>query len=348
MKKAIAIACALTVAAGAAAAQSSLTIYGKVDLGLVLENGNPSGKAVRLSSGVTGGSRVGFKGVEDLGGGNKASFQIETGFCADSAAGAPNFCTGSNQFMGRQAHGDLSGSFGVLTAGRVYSLDFLNQLSFDPFSTGFTADSQNLFGDKFTSRLNNAIQYTTPSFSGLTASLEVALGESTGNWRAGRETGAAVTYVKGPGYLSFTFLDQANANGIGASRKNYQLGATYDFGFVKAYGGLERSHGNPTAAQRPVNALDLLAGVSFPVAGGNVMASYIRHDDRNARTAPGGGDRDASQWGTAFVYPLSKRTAAYASYARIHDLNGATFTAGNATEAGTGNSSLALGMVHNF
>src|SRR6476659_3787031 len=108
MKRSVIAVAVLGTFAGPSFAQSSVTIYGKVDLGLVFDSGSSAGKSVRISSGVTGGSRLGFKGVEDLGSGYKAAFQIETGFCADSAAGAPNFCTGTN-FMGRQAHGDLSG-----------------------------------------------------------------------------------------------------------------------------------------------------------------------------------------------------------------------------------------------
>src|SRR6185312_3429968 len=115
MKKSLLALAVLTAITGAASAQSSVTLYGKVDLGLVLDSGNNAGKSVRVSSGVTGGSRIGFKGVEDLGGGMKAAFQLETGYCADSNAPAtstltvndangnkigtttqsvPNFCTG--------------------------------------------------------------------------------------------------------------------------------------------------------------------------------------------------------------------------------------------------------------
>src|SRR5215475_7395837 len=110
MKKSLLALAVLTAISGVASAQSSVTLYGKVDLGLVYDAGSTLSKSVRVSSGVTGGSRIGFKGVEDLGGGLKASFQLETGFCADSNAappgsgtGAANFCTGGN-FMGRQAY----------------------------------------------------------------------------------------------------------------------------------------------------------------------------------------------------------------------------------------------------
>src|SRR5471032_2479733 len=174
MKKSLLALAVLTAVTGAAYAQSSVTLYGKIDLGLTLDSG--AAKSVRIDSGVTGGSRIGFKGVEDLGGGMKAAFQLETGYCADSAAGAPNFCTGSNNFMGRQAHGDLTGAFGAMSAGRQYSLGFNNLSTIDPFGTGFAGQVNNIV-DPSGIRLNNSFIYTTPSFGGLTASGEIAFGE---------------------------------------------------------------------------------------------------------------------------------------------------------------------------
>jgi predicted porin len=230
----------------------------------------------------------------------------------------------------------------------MYSLDFLNLTTVDPFATGLAGDTQNIIGDKGTSRLNNTVQYTTPSIGGFTASAELSLGEQTGNWEGGRETGAAVTYTRGPLYASFTFLDMANTNGIGASRKDYMFGATYDFGVVKLHGLAMKASGDPTGAARPLDTLDLLAGVTVPVAGGNVLASYINHNDRTALSAKGGGDRDANQWALGYVYPLSKRTSLYTSYARIQNEHGAVFTVGNATEAGIGSKSFDIGCVHNF
>jgi len=334
------IAFAVLAIAGTASAQSTVTVYGKVDLGLVLDSGAAAGKSVRLSSGVTGGSRLGFKGVEDLGGGYKAAFQIETGFCADSAAGAPNFCTGSNQFMGRQAHGDLSGAFGTLSAGRQYSLGYLNLNAIDPFGTGYAGQVNNIV-DAAGVRLNNSVHYTTPAFAGFTASGEMAFGETTGNWKSGRVIGGSVNYASGPAYAGFSFYDLANPNGIGAARKDYLLGGSYDFGVVKLHALAEKSDGDPTAAVK-LDTLDLMAGVTVPAAGGALMASFVRHDDRGTL------DRDADQWGVAYNYPLSKRTALYAAYARIVNDNGATFHVGNATEAGTGDKAFNLGIRHKF
>jgi len=336
MKKSLLALAVLTAVSGAAFAQSSVTLYGKVDLGLVLDSGNASGKSIRLDSGVTGGSRIGFKGVEDLGGGMKAAFQLETGYCADSAAGAPNFCTGSNQFMGRQAHGDLTGAFGALSAGRQYSIGFNNLSTIDPFGTGFAGQINNIV-DPSGIRLNNSVTYATPNMGGFVGSAEIAFGEQTGNWQANRETGAGLTYASGPAYVGFSFYDVSNSAGNGAARKNYTLGGTYDFGVIKLHALAQKSTG-PSS----LDVLDLMGGVTIPVAHGNLMASYIHHNDRTSA------DKDAQQLGVGYIYPLSKRTSVYGAFARILNQHGATFTVGNATASGTGNKAFDLGVVHNF
>jgi predicted porin len=336
MKKSLLALAVLTAVSGAAFAQSSVTLYGKVDLGLVLDSGNANGKSIRLDSGVTGGSRIGFKGVEDLGGGMKASFQLETGYCADSAAGAPNFCTGSNQFMGRQAHGDLTGAFGAISAGRQYSIGFNNLSTIDPFGTGLAGQINNIV-DPSGIRLNNSVTYATPNMGGFVASGEIAFGEQTGAWEANRETGAGLTYASGPAYVGFSFYDVSNSFGNGAARKNYTFGGTYDFGVVKLHALAQKSTG-PSS----LDVLDLMGGVTVPLAGGNVLASYIHHNDRTSA------DKDANQIGIGYMYPLSKRTSVYGAFARIQDQHGATFTVGNATAAGTGTKAFDVGVVHNF
>jgi len=337
MKKSLLALAVLTAVTGAAYAQSTVTLYGKVDLGLVMDSGSAAGKSIRISSGVTGGSRIGFKGVEDLGGGMKAAFQLETGYCADSAAGAPNFCTGGNNFMGRQAHGDLTGAFGAISAGRQYSLGFNNLSTIDPFGTGFAGQVNNIV-DPSGIRLNNSATYTTPTIGGFNASAEVALGEQTGNWQANRETGGALTYASGPAYAGFTFYSVDNAAGNATARKNYLLGGTYDFGIVKIH-----ALGQKSTGVANLDVLDLMAGVTVPLGGGALMASYIHHDDRYKPT-----NKDASQFGAGYLYPLSKRTSIYTAYAKINNEHGAAFTVGNATEAGTGNKAFNLGVVHNF
>jgi predicted porin len=354
MKKSLLALAVLTAISGAASAQSSVTLYGKVDLGMVYDAGGTAGKSLRVSSGVTGGSRIGFKGVEDLGGGLKASFQLETGFCADSAAPAtvknsdgstatvPNFCTGSNNFMGRQAYGALSGAFGQLSAGRQYSLGFVTLTTIDPFGTGFAGRADNIF-DQSGPRLNNSVQYTTPVLGGFSVSGEIALGEQQGNWEANRETGAQAAYATGPIYAAASWFQVNNAFGEDLD-KVWNIGGTYDFGVVKIHGLVQGTKSADTLTTGTVHdALNLLGGVTVPLAGGSVMFDYIHHNDKE-----GTGLNDSQQWGTGYLYPLSKRTSMYVAYAWINNREKAAFTVGNATDTGTGNKAFNLGVVHNF
>jgi predicted porin len=357
MKKSLIVLAALAALDGAALAQSSVTIYGKIDLSGVLDSGGKAGKSVRISSGASGASRLGFKGVEDLGNGLKAGFTLETGFCADSAAGdkfaatsnvtgkpvtdtAANFCSANNAFMGRQAHGDLTGSFGAISAGRQFVLNYTNLQVLDPFGIGYAGQIGNIV-DLSGTRLNNSVRYTTPVFSGFTLSGETALGEVQGNWKGNRELGGAAIYASGPVYATVSVSDYDNANGDGTSRRNILFGGTYDFGILKLHALGQKATGNPTGAAK-VDVLDLLGGATVPLAGGSLLASYVHHDDR------GVADKDAAQWGVGYNYPLSKRTAVYTAFARIVNHHGATFTVGNNSEVGTGDKAFNLGVVHNF
>jgi predicted porin len=337
-KSAITIA-TLAALSASSFAQSSVTLYGKIDVGGVLDNGGKAGKSVRVSSGVSSPSRLGFKGSEDLGGGYQVAFQIETGFCADSTAGAPNFCTGSN-FMGRQAHLDLTGPFGAVSGGRQYSLAYNAFVVIDPFGAGYAGNAANLI-DNSGSRVSNSVHYTTPSIAGFFGAGEIAFGEQTGNWEAGRTAGASLGYAAGPAYGGLAYYDVNNANGVGRAKRNVLVGGTYDFAVVKLHAMYQRTDGEPTGAAVIKND-NWLGGATVPLAGGSVLLSYIYKDDLTPA------NKDASQFGAGYVYPLSRRTSIYTSYGTITNHNGAKYTVGNATEAGTGPRSFNLGAVSNF
>jgi predicted porin len=354
MKKSLLALAVLGAFAGVASAQSSVTVYGKVDVGAVLDGGAPppngGAHSVRISSGVTGGSRLGFRGVEDLGGGLKANFVAETGFCADSNAGAVNFCTGGNNFMGRQAFVGLSGGFGSTTLGRQYTPAFNVHATVDPFGAGYAGQAANLFDTDSSSagnpRVNNAVIYSTPSMGGFTASGVVGLGETTGNWKAGRATGFNAVYAAGPVYVGLGYHDVKNATGSTSDRKNVVLGGTFDFGVAKLhamFGTTKRD----TQVATPANDLrtdvaDYMIGATVKLGGGQLLASYVRANDKTAL------NRDANQLGVGYNYALSKRTSIYTALAKISNKNTANYTVGNATEAGTGNKAFNLGIVHNF
>jgi predicted porin len=345
MKKSLLALAVLGAFAGAASAQSSVTVYGKVDVGGVLDSGaiGTGAKSVRISSGVSGGSRLGFRGVEDLGGGLQAKFQAETGFCADSNAGAPNFCTGGNNFMGRQAWVGLAGGFGSTQLGRQYTPAFINLTTIDPFGTGYAGQTTNLFDAAGSSaanpRFNNAVIYSTPSMGGFSGSLAYGAGETTGNWKAGRGTGFSASYSGGPVYVGLGYHNVENAAGTASARKNTNIGGVYNFGVATANFIYQTTKNGP---QPYLDVADYMIGTTVKLGGGSLMASYIKHNDKSVL------NHDASQLGVGYNYALSKRTSIYTAFAKISNKNGATFTVGNATEAGTGNKALNLGVVHNF
>jgi predicted porin len=342
----------LMALAGGVSAQSSVTVYGRVDLGLVVDSG-AGGKTVRLSSGVAKGSQLGFKGIEDLGGGYKAAFQIETGFCADSAiaggltpggpggeaVGSANFCSGSNNFMGRQSRVELGGPFGSLNAGRQFALGYITMLRVDPFLG--TAGQMNNIIDPSGFRLNNSIRYATPVYAGFGASVDMAFGELTGNWRGSRETGGSLDYDLGDAHAHLIYYKLDNVNGVGAAKQNVMLAGTYDFGFVRLHGLAQKTTGAPTGKAR-LDTLAYMLGVSVPIGAGRLQASYVEGDDRTAA------DKDASQVAIGYLYYLSKRVSMYTAYGRIRNQHGALFYSGNATDAGAGNKSFNLGMAYDF
>jgi predicted porin len=196
MKKSLIALAVFGMFTGAAMADgNSVTLYGKIDAGLThftgLNNGNGgTTSSTGLSSGVTGGDRIGFKGTEDLGGGLKVLFDAETGFCGtgfnqmNTTNGAKqSFCTGSGYFMGRQAYLGMTGDFGTVLAGRLYDAIFSAEANLDPFGAGLTGQSANLdvvVGQIGLIRSNQAIAYVTPNLSGFTGTAAYVMAAGNG------------------------------------------------------------------------------------------------------------------------------------------------------------------------
>jgi len=132
MKKTYVLAAAIAALAGAAHAQSSVTVYGLIDAAIEhYDNANASGAGVTRMPGLTGGmfpSRLGFRGSEDLGNGLSAIFTLENGFQPDTG----NVNQGGRLF-GRQAWVGLSGKWGALTIGRTYNMLYISTFDVDPF-----------------------------------------------------------------------------------------------------------------------------------------------------------------------------------------------------------------------
>ncbi len=330
MKKSLLALTILGAFSGAAFAQSSVTVYGIVDLGVGSER-NATQTKTSLLSGVQSGSRLGFKGTEDLGGGMSAIFQIENGFAADTGNGLQTSTTSPNMIFGRRATVGLTGDFGAVNLGRRNTPYFNAMDSVDPMSVGFAGNATNIFATTGI-RMNNSVFYTTPNFNGVTAEVAYGFGEVPGDTSASRQIGGSIAYVGGPVSVA---LAHHNVNDTTAtdSAKNTVITGKYDFNVAIAHLAYARNTGTGTADNN-----DLLVGVTLPFGAHSIMASYIRKDDKSVANA------DAKQAALAYTYALSKRTNLYASYAKISNDNGATFK----TNGGFGDREANFGIRHKF
>ena len=314
----------------AAMAQSAVTVYGVADVGFVRETGGAAGDVNTVNSGVASGSRLGFKGREDLGGGANAYFVLEHGINIDTGSSAQG-----GLLFGRQAYVGLSSKLGSVSFGRQYSPYYRTMRDVvDPFCDGLAGQASNLTVSN--TRLDNMAAYTSPRLHGFSADLAVGVGEVPGNSAAKRAYSTVLSYTAKTLVVSLGWHQQQNALATDSS-SNTLLGARYDWGVVEGHLGYVRNKGLLGARSE-----DAIVGLRVPFGAHKVYASYVRHDDTTRA------NRDASQWALGYTYALSKRTDLYAAYARIDNRNGATFKVGNATTDGSGNTGANLGIRHTF
>lgn len=316
MKKSLIALAVLGVVAGAASAQTNVTIYGVVDMALQHEN-NGQNTVTGLDSGEFYGSRIGFKGSEDLGGGLKANFQLENGFNADDGKLTD---AANNRLFNRQAWVGLSGNFGSVNFGRQYAPAFIVADTLDPFDAGMTGGHAGpgsatstggmlaVFGTPF--RTNNTVNYTTNNLSGFTGSVAYTFGEQAGNNSANREIGLSVSYENGPIYVGTGYHNAKDTSG-NTKAKQWLVGGTYNFGVAKGHVAYEKNSSDQNVAT-PLDNKHWMLGVTVPVAGGNLLGSYIRSTDNAAAATANKG----TQWALGYTYDVSKRTTLYTSYSR--------------------------------
>lgn len=161
----------LPLAFSAAYAQSSVTLYGVIDIGIAYQSINSSdspqfaGSRFGINNGVQSGSRFGLRGSEDMGNGVRATFTLENGF--DAGNGTLNQ---GGRLFGRQAWAGLeSNAWGYIRAGRQYNFatDFFTPI--DPFGAGFgQANMGTAFGAMNTTRYSNMLKVQSPNWSGFT------------------------------------------------------------------------------------------------------------------------------------------------------------------------------------
>lgn len=311
MKKSL-IALAVMAASGAAMAQSNVTLYGIVDLwvgkvnvkdgaGNKVANPDPKGltyNTIVMKSGGVSGSRWGLKGSEDLGGGLKAIFNIESGFNADDGTG--------NSGPNRQTYVGLQSGFGTLTMGNVYSaMDDVLGASNSGFDSDLSA-SQNVLAvpATYNDKPKNAFKYVSPSFGGFSGGFTYSLDETTGSKE--NQTDFSLSYAAGPIAANFAYEIQGDAGSSapGADVKLTALNGSYDLGVAK----LLASYGQ--AKDGSAKSTDFQFGADVPLSSAlTLSAGYAQSKDNAAA-----GDEKRTGFGVAAAYGLSKRTTAYGGF----------------------------------
>jgi len=352
----VASAAAVLLASTSAHAQTNVTVYGIMDACVAVSTNN-EGPTTQISSGCGYGSRLGFRGQENLGNGLKADFTLESGISLDTGALGQG-----GRLFGRKALVGLIGSYGQIHVGRDYSPTFYLVRPVDPWKLGMgTASSMISTGARSDGlgRNDNAIVYTSPTMRGFTVKGSYALGESATENSRGRDAkGMLVSYTDGKLLAGVGFSSNANAQDSG-NDKTATIGASYKFtsiepAFLYQVGKWEGTR--TTAAPALPNAFfsrdydSLMVGFTLQPGGqgGRWIASYKRYNDKTAR------DFDAQQVTVGYKYELSKRTELYTAYSRVKNGDNSQYAVVDANTTygpvnpGMSPSTFFAGITHRF
>ncbi len=334
MKKSLIALATLAAFAGAASAQSSVTLYGRVDISINKASGNA---AKNMSNGS--GSRFGVRGVEDLGGGMAAIFQVEHRFDADTgaqsagpitaAAGTNNAAPLARFWTGRSIVG-LRGGFGQVVLGREYTTAFLmSQLVNDPWGWDTVVSgtpggglNQLITGGAIARVRNDSSLTYNVTAGGLAFGAQIAEATDTINSFRNKPVNFAVSYSGGP--LAVNFGYERTGQEAVAAAKWTTFGGSYNLGAVKL--GAMLGTGNTTANAKHRS---YLVSAVVPMGQGEFRASVGQLRNRTA------GVNAAKGVGLGYHYALSKRTTIYGDLL-------------NNSAAATSKSGYDIGLKHNF
>lgn len=327
-----------------AMAQSSVTMFGVLDLGATQIKNGSAGSQKSLTQGAVNTSRFGLRGVEDLGGGLKAGFHLESQINPDTGSA-------TSLFWNRRSTVSLMGGWGELRLGRDYNPSSRNTYLFEPWigtSVGtilnFTLSPTATLGSGATTalRTNNAIAYFTPSgLGGFYGEAMVAPSEGApGN----KYLSARVGYAAGPLNVSYAFGNTKTATTNDFKQSN--LGVSYNFGMAKVMG-LYNVHQYGAIKQKTMSL-----GLSAPVGAGEIRAQIASNNMSGGAAGSGFGDADDSKaLSLGYVHNLSKRTALYGIFGRITNDGAARQVVGAGPAGmlgGETSSGYQIGMLHRF
>jgi predicted porin len=347
---------AAIAAGGSAAAQSSLSMFGILDATLAWGRGSGPGSAHKFqvtNSGFSG-SRLGFRGAEDLGGGLSASFWLEGAVFVDNGSGSAT--NTNNQAAGgvaapsqgltfnRRSTVSLAGNWGEIRIGRDYDPQYLNLAAFDPTGTngvGANVVFNAIITGATANRVSNGINYLLPAnLGGFYGIATYYVGENPSNAGAthGDGTGyaARLGYQRGP--LNVAVAAGYTRYAAGGVHQN-NIGAQWDFKVVNVMGEYESDSNGSTRAKGG------LVGALIPVGSGEVRVSYSRYSVDSVA----GADPRYSKWVLGYNYIMSKRTNIYTTYARAGNSNGAALGLDGAiTAPNHATTGLEIGIRHVF
>ncbi len=324
MKKSILALAALTAFAGVASAQSTVTIGGIMDVAVSNVKNGSAGDITSLSSGRSATSRLIFRGVEDLGGGLKANFWLESQVDVDTGSAGSTVGTSTGVFWGRRATVGLSGGFGEIRAGRENNSTFNSWNTIEIFGYVGVASPANVRGSFFGNsnggtatavRQSNAVTYLLPSLGGLYGQVQVSAGENV----AGSQQKSAsfrLGYAAGPLNISAGYGKMDKDGAMVDDLTTMNLVGSFNAGFATVGVGYEKSEYS-TRDQQLVTV-----NVSVPVGNGAFKAQYTTSSGTGAAATPD--QYDAKMFGLGYVYNLSKRTSLYTNYGSINNGGNAT------------------------
>lgn len=352
MKKTL-VALAVLAAAGGALAQSSVTLFGIVDVNVRSVSNSSVGRNTTLNNNGLASSRLGFRGVEDLGGGMSASFWLESDLQPDNGN-----LNGNNKFFARRSTVSLAGSLGEIRLGRDLTPSGAFTYLFDPFGVIGVGGSTNVAryqGQTTFYRADNSIAYWTPQMGGFYGTVMKGLDEGVNpaavpapvfpNVQANlarNYLGFRLGYGAGPINAALSY-GATDVNATGGKFKTTGIGGSYDFGVAKLMSHYYRDELVGLRENR------FLIGASVPMGVGEIRASYVRSDAKGGTAAYNGSD--ASQLAIGYIHNLSKRTALYSTYSRISNKGAATFAIAGGRAgmpAGGSSSGLETGLRHSF
>ncbi|CAG9182899.1 porin [Cupriavidus respiraculi] len=355
MKMKLFAAAVAALAAGGAYAQSSVTLYGVVDAGLEYNSnaGQTGENLFRMASGNQSGSRWGLRGVEDLGGGLKGIFVLESGFELDDGRSAQG-----GRLFGRNAYVGLQGNFGSILLGRQQTTLYDFALIYDPMaiSTRYSSTAQ---APEFASRADNAVKYVG-KFGGLTASALYSFqrdgAEVAGSNVFGREMGALLSYSAGPFSIGAAYddLHVGTPTAQDPVIRRATVAGTYAFGPAKAFVGYRWAKAYdgavlPGATGGSSSSNLYWAGLAYQMTPAFSLSGAAYYQDfRNTGADPW-------QFVVTGDYALSKRTDVYTSLSYAMNKDGSAlgvsgFNSGTTfnVEPGKDQFGAVVGVRHKF